>query len=298
MGDLFNLQDEITKKIVVSLQVELTSDEDLRVFSKSTENLEAWKHYIKGIELFRDFNKENNLKAREYLEAALEFDPKFVSAMGLLASTHRMDAVLGWSDSPFTSFKCAFECAQKAMELDEQEPFSHVVLGFIYLFQRQHEKAISEGKRAITLNPNFDMGYAMLGFTMFYSGQFEEAITLMKKAFRINPNAEPIYIQVLVHSYIFLGRYEEALEIMNQIKENPLRGNGMAKFGPLATFSWIYQKLGREEEACAYMTEALKIIPDMSLEAIKMGNPFKNPAHLQRMLDAYQKSGMPEESGG
>ena len=51
MKELFDLQDEITKKIVVSLRVELTGGEDVRVFAKSTDNLEAWKQFVKGQQL-------------------------------------------------------------------------------------------------------------------------------------------------------------------------------------------------------------------------------------------------------
>jgi adenylate cyclase len=289
MRDLFELQDEITKKIVVSIGVELVSGEDLRLAAKSTDNLEAWKRYIKGAELFFKNNAEDNAKAREYLEAALDLDPEHDVAIGVLAATHLVDGIYGWSDSPLTSMNRAYELAQKAVELNEQSGGAHMIMGLIFLYQRQHEKAIFEGKRAITLNPNYAYGHIMLAGAMYYSGRFDEAITLTKKAFRLNPYLRPRYLESLVRSYIFLGRYEEALEICNQLEEGAEKA---------FLYSWIYQELGREEEARAYMAEGLKMQPDRSLEFFKSAFPFENPAHLQRVLDAYRKAGMPEKAPG
>jgi TolB-like protein len=97
MGELFDIQDEITQKIVVSLQVELTSGEQARVFAKSTDNLDAWCYGVKGNYLLDKFNREDNLKARELLEAAIKLDPGHASAIVWLGATHTVDAAYGWS---------------------------------------------------------------------------------------------------------------------------------------------------------------------------------------------------------
>ncbi len=300
MKELFDLLDEITKKILVSLQVELTSfGEDARIFSKSTHNLEAWKHFIKGKELYEHFTNEDNAKAREHFENALELDPQYVTSMSHLGITHFIDYNLGWSDSPSSSLNRAVELGQNAVELDDQDPLAHGLLGYVFLYQRQYDKAILEGKRAIALNPNFALGHGFLGHIMSISGQFDEAITILKKGYRLNPNLDPVFWGNLSNSYIFLERYEEALEAGNKMEEHALNDRlGKFRFFPPLLSSWIYQELGREEEARAYMTEALKREPDLSLEWFKSIFPYKNPAHLQRALDAFQKAGMPERAPG
>ena len=80
MDDLFDLQDEITKKIVVSLQVELTHGEQARAYAKTTDNLEAWSYGVKANELLDRFNKEDNAKAQALLEAVIKLDPEYVLA--------------------------------------------------------------------------------------------------------------------------------------------------------------------------------------------------------------------------
>jgi tetratricopeptide (TPR) repeat protein len=181
--------------------------------------------------------------------------------------------------------------------VDEKSAQAHMLLGRIHLIKREYEKAINEGKRYVTLNPNYDMGYTQLARTMLYSGQFDESITLMKKALRLNPKSPPMLLTVLVRSYLQSERYEEVVEVANQMAEHARNGN-LPSWVPLLAFAIAHQGLGREEEARAYTAEALEIKPDLSLEYFKTISHYKNPAHLQRELDARRKAGMPEKPPG
>ena len=170
-----------------------------------------------------------------------------------------------------------------------------MLLGRIHLIKKEYEKAINEGKRYVTLNPNYDMGYTQLARTMLYSGQFDESITLMKKALRLNPKFPPMLLTVLVRSYLQSERYEEVIEVANQMAEHARNGN-LPSWVPLLAFAIAHQGLGREEEARAYMAEALKKNPKLSLESSKKRSLFKDPAHLQRRLNAARKAGMPDKA--
>jgi tetratricopeptide (TPR) repeat protein len=299
MKELFNLQDEITKKIVVSLQVELSAGETYRFFAKSTNNLEAWKHFVKGGELFLKLNTEDFAKAREHFEAALQHDPKFGTAMVFLAWLHFFEANPAYGgDFPSLSIERAFELVQKAQKLDHQNIFARSLLAGMYLRQRKYEKSIAEHKKSIAHNPNYAAGYGHLSGALHYYGQFEESINSYKKASRLNPKIPPLFLREFARSHIFLERYEEALNIIHQIQEHASKGN-LPAMGPPLLYSFVYQELGKEEEARASMAEALKIEPNLSLEFIKKAElPYKNPSHLQHMLDAYRKSGMPEKAPG
>jgi adenylate cyclase len=291
MGELFELQDEITKKIVVSLQVELTHGEQARVYARSTDNLEAWSYGVKGNYLLDRFNREDNLKARELLETAIELDPNYVLAYVWLGATHAQAAAYGWSKDPFDSFERAHELARKALSLDDNSPSVHTLLGQIYLFLNQHDKAITDGKLAISLDPNFSIGHAILAQTMFFSGRFEEAIQLMQKAMRLSPYYPAFYLVFLGRSYAFIDQYEEAIAAFSQLHDRGQKGECPADLG-LTYLAGVYVELGDEHEARALMAAALKINPTLSLESFKQGQPFRNPAHMQRELDALTKAGL------
>jgi adenylate cyclase len=291
MGELFDLQDEITKRIVVSLHVELTHGDQVRLFAKSTENLEAWGYGVKGDSFLDKFNKEDNIKARELFEAAIDLDPGYVLAYVWLGATHTLDTAYGWSEDPSDSFKLAHELAQKALALDDKSAGAHTLLGLIYRSQGQHDKAIAEGKLAVSLAPNMSIGYAHLAGTVFFSGQFEEAIELMKKAMRLSPYYPAFYLDCLCRSHAFMARYEEAVTTCEQLYKRSRRGEYPVDWG-LTHLAGIYIEVGREEEARDLITEALKINPGISLESYKKGQHFRNPDHLQRELDVLTKAGM------
>jgi TolB-like protein/Flp pilus assembly protein TadD len=291
MGELFDIQDEITKKIVVSLQVELTSGEQARVFAKSTDNLDAWCYGVKGNYLLDKFNKEDNLKARELLEEAIKLDPGHASAIVWLGATHSVAAAYGWSKSAVDSFKQAHELAQKALALDDKSPNVHILLGTIYLAQRLHDKAIAAGKHSILLAPNMSIAHAHLAATMFFSGRFEDAIALTEKAMRLSPWYPAFYLSPLARSYAFKGRFEEAMATGNQLYDRSRLGDYPEEWA-LLHLAGLYVAFGRQDEARAFIAEALKINPGLSLAFFKQTQPFKNPAHMQRELESLEEAGL------
>ncbi len=137
LKDLFALQDEITHKIIVELQVKLTEGEQARVSHKSTTNLEAWSYAVRGLKLFERVSKENNAKAMELLERAVELDPGYVWAWVRLAWTHLVAS--RYSQSPSESFKKAVQIAQKTLALDDSDSDVHALLAlqrYLLLFDK------------------------------------------------------------------------------------------------------------------------------------------------------------------
>lgn len=293
MVELFELQDEITKKIVVSLQVELTHGEQARAYAKTTDNLEAWSHGVMGNYLLDKFNREDNLKAQEHLEAAIKLDPDYVLAYVWLAAAHNAAAGYGWSASPADSFKCAQKLACKAAALDDDNASVHILLGQIYLFQREHDKAIAEGKTAIALDPNFSIGHALLAQSMFFAGRFKEAIELTEKAMRLSPYYPAFYLSPLARSYVFKERYEEAIVTSNKLYDRSHSGEYPEDWA-LLHLAGVYEASGRDAKGRAYMAQALKINPGISLQTFKQTQPFKNPDHLQREVEALIRAGLPQ----
>jgi adenylate cyclase len=291
MKELFELQDEITQKIAVSLQVELTHGEQARAYAKTTNNLEAWSCGVKGNDLLDRYNREDNLKARELLETAITLDPGYVLAYVWLGATHAAAASYGWSASPAESFKRAHELARKASALDEKSASVHILLGLIYLFQRAHDRAIAEGKLAISLDPNFSIGHAHLAQIMFFSGQFQEAIALTEKAMRLSPYYPAFYLSPLARSYAFRRRYEEAIATSNQLYDRSRSGEYPQDWA-LVHLAGVYAASGSEDEARAFMAQALKINPGLSMKFFKQAQPFKDPDHLQREVETLIRAGL------
>jgi adenylate cyclase len=293
--ELFDLQDEITKKIVTSLQVKLTHGEAARWAERTTENFEAWSYFVKGRELYMKFGKEDNAKARELLEAATELDPDYAYAWGVLGGTHLMDAWSGWSESPINSMKLGRDYVQKSLELDGKSPVGHGLLGHLYLMKGEHEKAMAEHKKTLSFHPNHDMGHFDLGATMCFSGRFEESIELIEKAMRLSPYYPAIYLYCLGINYVSLKRFEEAIETFTQLDERCQKGD-LPTWYAYRGLAECYWELGRKEEAREYLAKLLKANPKWSLESLKMDPfPFKDPALVQPRIEIFRELGAPEK---
>ncbi|MDX2347309.1 MAG: adenylate/guanylate cyclase domain-containing protein [Nitrospirota bacterium] len=288
MKNIFDLQDEITKKIADALTVKLTQDEKKRVARKYTEIMEAYDFFLQGLEYQNRYTKEAHAQAQQMYERAIELDPEFAYAYAGLGSTYLREWNFFWSQDP-NSLEQAFELAQKAIALDDSLPGGHQVLGEVYLWKKQHEQAIAELEEAIALSPNSADGLAGLGEILNWAGRPEETIGLVQKAMRLNPKYPSWYLWSLGHAYFLSGRYEEAIETLKRVLDrNP---DDLPAHAYLAA---SYSELGRQEEARAEAAEVerLRIGSQTSAEAVKQKLPYKDQAVLERLFDSLRKAGL------
>ena len=99
--DVFALQDEIVKHVIVEMQVELTQGDLARVASRRTDSLEAWLLRIEAYGEFIKFTREGMTRARELSEAAHQADPSWSRPLAVIASIDWYEAKRGWSNSKF-----------------------------------------------------------------------------------------------------------------------------------------------------------------------------------------------------
>ena len=155
LSDVFSVQDEITMKIITALQVKLTVGEQARLWTRRTDDLNAFLKYLDARSHFAHGKLENYALVRESAQKAIDLDHEYSVPYVLIAWTHYYDAKQGSSESRKKSFEIAKQLAKRAQELDDSYPDTYILMGFIYLFQKQFELALSAGQQAITLSPNF-----------------------------------------------------------------------------------------------------------------------------------------------
>jgi len=291
LQDVFALQDEITLRILAALQVKLAHGQEAQIQGRSTDNLAAWGHFVRGISFFERFTEEDNTKAQELFERAVELDSKYAAAWTMLGWTHCIDAWYGFSQSPKESFEQAVKLAQKSLELDKADPDIYSLLAGIHLFQGQHEQAIAEGKKAISLRPNDACNLALLAQTFSFSGRSDEAIELIKRAMRLNPYYPEWYLGILGQSYRVSGQYEGAITTYDELLERR-RKSGASTVQTLLGLILAYMAIGKEDEALNHAAEVLRTDPTFSLEWLRQSNFFKDRALLEQDLAALRKAGL------
>jgi TolB-like protein len=206
LQDIFALQDEIVRKIVTTLKLQLTLQEQGVLVRKTTDNLEAYDDLLRGLEslggeTIGGGTKDANMTARQMFEHAVQLDPQYAAAYANIGLTYLLD----WESQRNTDPQVlgrADELAQKAVALDDSLPAAHGILSQIYLFKKQHDQAVAEAERAIALDPNRADGYVDLALILRFSGRAEEAVESMTKAMRLNPRYPAYYHEAAVAVYV------------------------------------------------------------------------------------------------
>ena len=284
--DIFALQDEVSQKVVNALAIKLTKGEEERLNQRYTENLEAYDYALRGLDYYFRFTKDAHAQALKMFEKAIELDPEYALAYSWLGLTHLHRWTHGWNRDPKVR-DLAFDLAQKALDLDDSLSEPHRIMGDIYLYKKQHEKAIAERKRSVSLNPNNADAIAGLGEAFIYNGQLEEGITLIEKAIRLNPHHHAYYFFVLGSAFALQGRFDEAEELL---KRTLIRNPDF--FYSHILLAIIYIETGSLNQASTEIEEALKKNPDLSIAFLKETSPFKDQEINAQIEEGLRKAGL------
>jgi len=287
VNDIFALQDEVTQRIVSAMAVKLTEAEKRRLGQPPTGNPEAYDLVLRGHEERRLTTRDGNAEARRLFVKALDLDPNYAGAYLGLAWTHLQSWQFMWSTDR-EGLERARELAEKAIALNDSLVGAHHVLGQIYLWMKQHDRAIAEAQQAVALAPNDADGYETLAETLCWSGKPEECIQAIRHAMRLNPHYPYFYDWTLGHGYYLTGQRQQALDsLARALKGNP-------NFLPAHAYRGVlFTELGRMNEAREEFEQASHLGTGASMVSLRERLPYKRPADLDRLLTAAHRAGRP-----
>ena len=289
LSDVFALQDEITLKLMRKMLTKLTFGEQARLWEGGTTNIQALEKHLRGNDCLIRNNEKDNKQAKLYYKEAINIDKAYAMPYVMLGYSHILDLIFRWSKSPTNSFEEAENNVEKAFALNDSLDVAHSLLGWIYLFKRQHDQAIKEGERAIELNPNGAEAHASLGFILCLSDKQDLGIKLLKRAFRLNPFPQPNFYSFMAMAYRIDEQYEKAVEFAKK----SLSGNP-DQLMPHLTLAASYSFLNRKEDAKKTTKEILRIDPNFSLDYLSKTLPYKSQEAADCYMELLRRAGLPE----
>jgi len=312
LGDLFALQNDVTSRIAVALNLELVAAEAAR----PSTNPDALEYILRGRAAdAKPPTRESKTEAVRLFERALAVEPGSIDAQGRLAAGLAGRVLDGMSDSPAEDIKRAEALLAPALAASPGNPFLHVVKGQLLRAVAQgpfglnaeartarFADAIPEYESYLDANPNAVNVLAHLAYCKFVTGAPDEAIPLLEKAIRLSPRDPFLYLwqSRLGEVHLFQGDVDEAILWLDKAR----RANPPNPY-PHALLAAAYGLRGDLPRAAAELAEtheALKRRNDDRFGTIAKvrENAVANTPPLHDRFEQYsvaglRKAGLPEE---
>ena len=256
IGDIFAVQDELTRSIVAALALNLSPEFDRRIGAIGTGNIEAYDLFLKGRELAWRMTKPANRQARELLERAIALDPGFAAAHAVLSHVHLLEAMNGWGGDPAADGQRALELAEAAVRLNPFSPNGYWTVGSAHLGRHDFSTALAMSQRALSLDPSFAAAYSSLAAALLGLDRPQEALAPLDAIDRVDPHAPSIVLHYRARMLFMLDRYDQAIDVLRRrIAASP--DTDLSR----VLLASILGHLGRREEAAAVWAEVQRVNP-------------------------------------
>ncbi len=294
LEDIFEVQDDVARRVASTLVGRLEYERQERARRQSKSQLRAYDLYLRGRELIFNWTKSDNLKARDFLEAAIEIEPDYAAALALSSEVLLRMWLNGWSENPQQDRAESFDAARRAGEIDDQDSRVHTALGLVYIWERNLDKAKHHFETALKLNPNDTRVLIYYSRQAVFDGQTEKAIELCHRALKLNPYGK--YSQHLGIPYFVTRQYQQAIELFDTISNPPaqtltLLAASYAMAGDEAKAASTYARFGDVAKACPVIS-SLSQREDWQ-EYFSERWPFRNAEDLEHLIEALGKAGFP-----
>ena len=287
LTDVFALQDEITKKVVAGIEPKLLEAESVRSQGRSPADLDAWDTVMQTNSLLWRLTKTDIEAAIALLGLATARYPDYAPAHSMLAFALLFRAIsVGVAHSQDT--KEAVRLASRAAELDDNDPWAHLALGWAAFLMRRSQDAMAEFKRALEINPNFAAAHGHLGNALACDGQADAAIPHLEQALRMSPHdPQNIFVYTALSvAYYLNGNYSEAISFGHKaVQQRPgFTGAHRIYIASLA-------QAGRSEEARTALDRLKELQPEISIAWVQQNSPYM-PGPMGTLLEGMRKAGL------
>jgi TolB-like protein/Tfp pilus assembly protein PilF len=293
-GDLFALQDEVTHRIAVALDLELVDAAAAVPF----ERPDTRDYILRGrAARLKPPSRENRTEAVLFFEQALALDPESVAAQSWLATALTARALDFMTDTAAADVARAESLAERALAAAPRSAVAHFAKGQVLRSQDRYSEAIPEYEAVIALNRNWAHAYSHLGWCKFVTGSTEEAIPAQERAIRLSPRDPQIglfYFRI-GFAHLLHSRIDEAVvwceRARNATPAHPL-------FRALLASSYALK--GQMELAAAELAEARRLVGDdrySSIARLRAVVSWGAPKDLVETIyfAGLRKAGVPEE---
>ena len=283
--NIWDIEDEITGRIVSTLAVRITEIEQKLVLAKPTKNFEAYEYTLKGQALLARQSRSENFEARKLFRRAIKLDPNYATAYSGLGWTYFETVQWGWTGSPQQAVQQAYDLSQQALSLQATNISGRRLLASIYGLRRQHDLALIESERLIAINPNDAGSFAQQGRALTWLGRPDGAILALERSLLLDPDMKADFVWQLGLAYYLKERYTDSVAVLERNI-----GRKTDPFWDYLLLAAVYGQMGRMEEA-ARVADAVRQIDPFFDRLLRFGQ-FENVSDIEKVNEGLRKAGL------
>ncbi len=254
MKDVFELQDEIARKIAEALRVTLSPQELEALAIKPTENLQAYDLYLRGKRYARRQTRQDLEFALQMFENAVAIDASFALAYAACANACAM-YFCNFSRDPVWVER-AREASGRAVALRWDLPEVQVSQAWVLYATGLHDEAVRMLRKAIERRHDCEGAYYLLCRALFSAGRYQEIVEIMEPAVAASGEDYNVYVPI---------------------------GNALGALGKLEASKNLIQR------RMAALENHLKQVPEDARARILLGGDY---ADVGRVEDSLRETGL------
>jgi adenylate cyclase len=283
--DVFAVQNEVVQSIVAVLTRRLEAADLDRAIRKPA-SLISYDYVLRAKHHHHRVTEEDNARAMQMVEMAITLDASNAQAHAWLACILGQAMIRGFIPQSERNFKRAFEAAETARSLDDNDAECHRILCEVHLIRRDYDRAQYHQERALSLNPNDPRMVAQRGHLLTWLGQASEGVEWIEKAVRLDP-AQPDdhYVKSLVALHA-ARMYADAARAFSRVAR--------PQYFTHAHMAACLAELGDVVGAQEHVAEVVRLRPAFSVRQYAGTLPFKSQADRDHVHSGMIKAGLPK----
>ena len=263
--DVFQVQDEVGRRIVDALSIALTANDRFRFSERGTRNLQAYDCVLRAAPY--DWSREGIEKAFSLYDQAIALDPEYALPHAKMGENRWYAWRSAWSEQ--NAVDHAAHLAERALKLDDKLAEGHAIFAFIQFWRGEFELVDIHGERAFALDPGNVRALERRSICLAYRCRFEEAQGYLERARSLNPHEPYFYPRGLLA--FMRGEVDEAIKLLSE------SATRFPAFLPTRQFlASIHALRGDTENARKHVSEIQRISPELTLERTLNGWPAPN----------------------